>query len=159
MFAFSTAYFAYFASLTFIAVKPIYPLIERIFQFKDFLVSQFVLGTVGESLDAISLRHYYHAHGGVLPIYLYYYLGWLGVSISGIVVGLYLRFMSLTKHKKSELKNIVAIYITSTVPRWYLYSPNQLIRGVMIMSLMYLAYSFIYSITQKRKVLMILNSK
>lgn len=137
MFAFDTAYYAYLASLTFIATKDIYSFTIRLGQFVDFLASQVVVGTVGESLYKISRKHFFHANGGVLPIYLFYYIGWIGTLLSGILVSFYLNLIKSVNEHSTGLKKVLMVYIIATVPRWFLYSPNQLLRGVLLMSLMY----------------------
>ena len=143
MFAFNTAYFAYFASLTFIATREFFTMSARFSQFLEFLASQIVVGTVGESLYQISRRYFAHSNGGVLPIYLFYYIGWIGAFLSGKLVSFYLNLINSVDKKSSGIKKVIMVYVIATVPRWYLYSPNQLLRGVLLLSLVYLTAKYI----------------
>ncbi len=137
-FAASTAGFAYQTSLTFIGSMQYYSIGERLIQFGQFLINQVIVGEYGESLIQIAAKHYTHYNGGVLPIYLYYYLGWLGTAISGILVGIYVKFISgIYSDELSDLKKIISIYVVASTHRWFLYSPFPLIRGVLLISLLY----------------------
>jgi len=149
-FAFDTAFFAYAASLTFAAVRNMYMFTERIGQFSDFLTSQFVIGTVGESLYTLSRRYYAHSNGGLLPFHFYYYLGWFGVIISSALVGFYYRLIASTRSSSSGLRRVVITYVVATVPRWYLYSPNQLIRGVSLCVALYYSYHLVNILMQNK---------
>ena len=53
---------------------------------RDFLLSMVVPGTVGQDLYTITKEHYQHANGGLLPLYLFYYMGFFAVPISAIIV-------------------------------------------------------------------------
>ena len=151
MFAFDTAYYAYLASLTFIATKPLYPIVVRLGQFSDFIVSQILVGTVGESLYEISRKYYSHANGGILPIYFFYYLGWLGTIISGLLVTIYFNLIESVRTSTLGLKKVILVYVVATVPRWYLYSPNQLIRGVILLIIVYYIAHIVDTIIPKKQ--------
>lgn len=150
-FAPDTAGYAYYTSITYIAIMDIYNIAERLSQFADFVTSLFVVGTVGEALPYIAQRHYSHGFGGVLGIYMYYYLGYIGTSLIGILVAYYYRLMEkvncLLKYRNS-LVYVIIVYVSATTVRWYLYSPSQLLRGVMILSVVYLSFEFINRITK-----------
>lgn len=152
MFAFDTAYYAYLASLTFVATKDIYSVIERGSQFIEFLSSQVIIGTVGESLYQISRKHFFHANGGILPIYLFYYIGWLGTLLTGILISFYINLIKSVNEHSPGLKKVLTVYIIATVPRWYLYSPNQLLRGVLLMTVAYWITTIINSIIPRRSI-------
>lgn len=139
-FGFSTAGFAYYTSLTFIGTMDFYSVFDRIVQFIQFLISQITVGTFGKPITALALEHFTHYYGGVLPIYFYYYLGWVGPVISAFIVSIYYNILRTVENKRSGFSMVVAIYVVVTTHRWYLYSPYQLLRGVFLVSLVYCAY-------------------
>lgn len=154
MFASDTAGQAYYTSLTFVATMDIYPLITRLGQFGDFVTSIFVSGA-DEGLAWICNRHFEHGFGGILGIYMYYYLGYLGTFLIACLVGFYYKMMMVTTSSLSQLNNwafIVCVYVAATTIRWYVYSPSQLLRGVLLLSLVYYGYTILNKITKFKKV-------
>ena len=150
-FAFDTAFYAYLASLTFIATRSFYTFTERMGDFMNFLASQVVIGTVGDSLYVISRKHFFHANGGILPAYMFYYLGWLGSIVSGLIVAIYMNLFKTLKESSNGLKKVIVVWIVATVPRWYVYSPYQLIKGVIFLTIVYYATYFIDQIIPKKQ--------
>lgn len=146
-FALDTAYSAFFTSLTFISVKDIVSFSTEIGLFVNFLVSMVLGGSLVEnsSLPLFTRTYMVHYNGGILPIYFYFYLGWLGILISAILLSFYTRKIQNLNEKSSAYSKLVLLYITATVPRWYLYSPSSLIRGVLVFSLVYYLMYFINS--------------
>jgi hypothetical protein len=134
--AFDTSYFAYFASLTFIGTIDYYSVVERLGHFMNFFISQFYPGEFGESLYQISRRHFFHSNGGVLPIYMYYYLGAVGSVMISFVVVMYMKILN-NYLKVKFLYIVMGVYFVVTVPRWYLYSPYQLLRGMLLIIIVY----------------------
>lgn len=141
-FGYSTAGFAYYTSLTFIGTMEYYSVFDRIIQFIQFLASQMIVGTIGKPITELASEHFIHYYGGVLPIYLYYYLGWLGTAISAFIVSVYYTIIKKIQEQRGLLV-VVGVYIVATTHRWYLYSPNQLLRGVFLLSLMYCLYYYL----------------
>jgi len=138
---YATVGFAYHTSLTFLGSMQHYSVLERLQQFCQFFASQFVIGTVGQSLIQISRQYYTHYNGGVLPIYLFYYIGYIGTAGIAWLVSKYYNIMRAIDKSSSGYKTTLAIYIASTTHRWYLYSPNQLLRGALLMLLMFWVFS------------------
>lgn len=131
--AFDTAYFAYVASLSFVAVRELADMTTLFGQFLDFLGSQIVIGTVGQSLYEISKESYQHANGGILPFYLYYYLGLASIPITAWLIASYFNLIAVATTKTISAQTMMIFsYIFATSPRWLIYSPNQLLRGVLI---------------------------
>lgn len=144
MFASDTSGFAYYTSLTFIGTMDHYTLIERIGQFVEFALSQIVVGTVGEAVTERALRFYVHYYGGILPIYLYYYLGFFGTALICFVVATYYKIMMKIESNRFQTKPLMAaivIYVSATTIRWYLYSPNQILRGVLLLSIVFIVFN------------------
>ena len=137
-FALDTAYSAYFTSMTFLDELSNITASTRWYLFTRWVLSMFLGGSVTDSNLAIYTRqNYVHYNGGVLPFFAWFYLGLIGLAF----LGFYLRFLFKTISKAGDnsggLVRCVALYITCTCLRWYLYSPSQLIRGAMFMCLAY----------------------
>lgn len=148
-----TAYSAYYSSLTFIKTKEYYDKNEIKQQFKKYVLSlMFGSGMIeGESIQQISGQFYIHYGGGILPIYLYYYIGFWGVLLTVVIVIFYIRIINnLNKFSNGWLK-CLSIYITCSVFRWYLYSPNGLIRGALLMSIIFYSLSSINKVLKLKK--------
>lgn len=89
------------------------------------------------SLVAQDAYPYYFRGGGVLPNYGYFYLGLAGVIILGVLVTYYLHIVAKTNRHSRGYHKCLAVWIFITVMNWYLYSPAPLLRGVLIMSVLY----------------------
>ena len=72
-----------------------------------------VVGTVGESLYAISKKYYAHVNGGILPVYFYYYLGVLAAPISAALVAGYFNLIIASRGWDSAL-SLIYIYILNS---------------------------------------------
>lgn len=144
-FSLDTAYSAFFTSLTFIGVKDIVPISTEIGLFFSFLTSMLFGGSIVENaaLPLFTRQYMVHYNGGILPVYFYFYLGWIGIIIPAILVAFYTRKIQSLNEKSSPYLKLMLLYITSTVPRWYLYSPSSLIRGVLVFSVFYFLIYFI----------------
>lgn len=132
-----TASWSYYTSNVFLYARLHFTAGQLLVQFVQFIASQFVVGSVGRSVTDIALDYHYHYYGGVLPIYLYYYLGYSGVVLIALLCAKYLNVIIDFNPSKKDWKYIFAIYIISTSFRWYLYSPNQLIRGTILLFVVY----------------------
>lgn len=133
-----TAYSSYFTSLTFLATLPLVTWSIRLQMFLRYVLYIFVGSSVQDSNLAYFTHTYFnHYFGGILPFFGYFYLGWIGIILSTY----YLRF--LFKHireisiQSSGLWRCLAIYITITSFRWYLYNPSQILRGVFLFIVCY----------------------
>ena len=93
------------------------------------------------NLATFTHKYYLHYYGGVLPIFAHFYLGYLGVILLAMYLSILLNKFILGKceRKFSGIRKCIGIYITSTVPRWYLYSPTSITRGILIFVVVYMA--------------------
>lgn len=151
-FTLDTAYSAYFTSLTFLKVLNNMGWDERLSLFLKWVLSIFAGGRVADSnLAQYTQQFYFHYFGGVLPFFAYFYLGILGVFL----LCLYLRFLFnlvVTCDESSNgLKRCIAIYISCTVLRWYLYSPSQIFRGVFLLCVVYYFAQLTDAFVKKRR--------
>jgi len=137
--ALDTAYSAYFTSLTFVIVGAITSLAVRLNMFLEFFVSIFLGGslTPGASVSVYTNQYITNYYGGLLPFYFYFYFGWVGVVITGVIAGLYTKMVSRTNSSSTGFVKCMSVYVVATIFRWYLYSPSNLFRGVLLMALVY----------------------
>ncbi|MEI2447355.1 hypothetical protein [Priestia megaterium] len=153
MFVFDTPVYAYYASATHIAASEIIDSDTKLRSFFAFLGSVF-LGDdseIGNLTLFISNNYFLNIGGGVIPSHFYFWFGWIGVlAIAIIIVIIMNKFAKLEKdyHKLTFLIFIV------TVPRWYLYSPLNLIKPILFLLIMFFVYKvfhiIIYRSVKKR---------
>ena len=134
-FIFDTATFAYYSSISHIEVAHMLSSSERFFWFLQFLLSMIELNTQNIDISVfISNQYYLNYGGGLITSWFYFWLGYLGViGISLFVVYV----ITLTLDRINLFSTMIILLIVSTSPRWYLYSPNHLIRGIFLMILFY----------------------
>jgi hypothetical protein len=138
-FTLDTSYAAYYCSESFVYIRDQFSSDRIIDLFFSFLKSLVLGGGTGSdaSLPAVSVKYVSHDGGGILPFYFYFYLGIIGIFISSIIVGTYFNTFLKVNGKSSGLTKCLMVLITSTVFRWYLYSPLMLLRGAMFMVIAY----------------------
>ena len=126
-----TAYSAYYTSLTFIKVEQFTDFSTKIYLLKQFVLSMFFGGSVPDSNLADYTREFFlHYWGGVIPFFGYFYLGVLGI----LIISLYLSWIKRLIIKDNNIfLSCLSIYVTTTTLRWYLYSPTQLFRGLLLL--------------------------
>lgn len=145
-FALDTAYSSYFTSMTFLEVLRKLSVGQRLHLFVRWALSMLLGGSVQDSNLAEYTRQFiFHYYGGILPFFGWFYLGVLGV----VALAAYLRLL-FVKIKSCNcdsngLIRCVSIYVCSTSLRWYLYSPSQLFRSVMLLCLVYGAADIFYN--------------
>lgn len=146
-----TAYSAYFCSLTFIKTEVIIPQAERIKVFFNWFLSMFIgTGMVGEcNVPVITRKYFMHYYGGVLPFYGHFHFGYIGTNAFSVIPAVYLNIIGKFNQAKGAFK-CVLLYFVVTAPRWYLYSPSPLIRGALLMFVLYFVTLFADKILQKK---------
>jgi hypothetical protein len=134
-----TAYSSYFTSQTFILVSHKVTLTERFDLFLRFILSMFLGGTKvpNSNLSNYTHQYYIHYYGGVLPYFGFFYFGIIGVVLIVLLIRYYNQYIINQKYSENGLKKCLSVYIVSTVPRWYLYSPSPLLRGVLLTIIVY----------------------
>lgn len=146
-----TAYSAYFTSMTFIYIKPFFDLSNRLILFFRFFLSMILgSGIPGSNLATVSREYVVHYYGGILPYFFYFWFGWIGILIPTFLLNLY--FKMFNKENISKFSKFLSLYIVATVPRWYLYAPTQLIRGVLLFSLVYIVMNILNYLLKKNGV-------
>ena len=138
-----TAYSAYYTSLTFLKVEKFVSTSDRLLLFWAFIKSIILGGSVpNSSLAKFTMQYYQHYEGGILPFFGQFYLGSVGVIIFSLIVVVYFFIMQRLDANSSGFKKCLVLYITITTPRWYLYSPSQLLRGVLLLFIVFYVMKF-----------------
>ena len=144
-----TAYSAYHTSLTMIDFRGISTFSDRAHYFMMYLLSILFGGSVPESNLSLVTREYYaHCFGGVLPYYFYYYFGFIGVLIIAAYV-FWLMSMIVRRGNNSSLWRCIGIYVAATTFRWYIYSPSQITRGALILTILFVILKNVDALMKK----------
>lgn len=147
-FALDTSYSAYFTSLTFLKVKEMLSEAEQFNLFIQFILSIIFGGKIKNSSLPIYTRSFYlHYNGGIIPYYFYFYLGWVGVILSALILMLYTNYINNNSSNKSGFNSCLTVYFTTTVFRWYLYTPVIILRGTILLGIVY----FIFNLASRLK--------
>lgn len=135
-FALDTSVSAYFSGLSIIDLRNIFEPKERIMNGIEYFTRYTFLGTKTEYKDpSVIVRDYQINYGGAfLTTYFYYWFGMIGVVLISCYVG-YL--LNKTIKSKTLYGYLLNIFIIATVPRWYMYVPTLLFRGVLFFSIIY----------------------
>lgn len=138
-----TSYFAYWASLSINRFAEATPFFERLLYMLRY-IGYIFLGSVipDANVSVLSSQANFHLGGGWLPFYLNFWLGSIGVLLGGGGLALLVNKVTGLQRKKA-FRNYMAIYLVATAPRWYLYAPAPLTRGVMFYTLFYFGCAFV----------------
>ena len=149
-FSLDTAYAAFYASQVFVKVSFLDSWIIKLSNLWAFFASVFFGGRVPNSnLSSYTQNMFWHGGGGLTPFYMYYYLGIGGVLLTAIYIAFLLKKF---KWNKSYFSKVIVIYLSCTVPRWYLYSPVSIIRGLLILAILYATCWWCNNILKKRNI-------
>lgn len=151
--ALDTSVSAYWTGLTYVELANRHSFNQRIGNFSDYIFKYTFLGQSSgyNHLYNQSLKYYIHYNGGILPNYLYYWLGYFGFIILGVIFGKLLKYFSSLEQNSSEFGKIFFIYFISTMPRWFLYYPTPLIRGTVLLLIVFLMINTFIRIKVGRK--------
>lgn len=149
-FTLDTSYAAYYCSETFIYTKDVVTDDKVRDLFFSFLKSLVIGGGGGTeaSLPVVTKEFFNHDGGGILPFYFYFYLGVIGIVLSGLIVGIFVNGFLKIGEKSSGLAKCLMVLISSTIFRWYLYSPLMLLRGAMFMAIAYYGLFVLHNLTK-----------
>lgn len=132
-----TSYYAYLASLSISRLTNAMPIWERILYLLRYLAYVFAGSAVSDAqVSALAAEYNHHYGGGWLPFYADFWLSWPGVILIGVALAWVIDNFALFK-KKHMLARYLGLYIVATSPRWYLYTPVSLTRGVLMFCLFY----------------------
>ena len=132
-----TSYYAYWAGMSINRLAGITPFYERLFLFAKYIGYIFLGSAIPDAnLSLLSSTVNFHYGGGWLPFYMYFWLGYPGVLLAGIGLAALINKVAKLRNKRTFC-NYLSIYLVATAPRWYLYAPATLTRGVLLFSLFY----------------------
>lgn len=138
--ALDTSVSAYFSGVSMVDVSNKYSNEVRLNNAFEYFIKYTFLGSKANytTLD-ILVREYQTNYGGGLPTcYFYFWFGWIGVIMISIYVGILFRCVkNSTKTGTNTFTKMLSIFVVSTTPRWYLYTPTMLFRGIIIFSIVY----------------------
>lgn len=153
-FAWDGAYSAYHTSLAMLATESYYPLADRVAAFPSFLLSISIVPTDMTGLanpTALVQERFWNMGGTYFPFFFHFYLGVPGVLMSSLVLGAVLRRIALiggSLQQLSPTRQLVVIWIGSSMFRWAQYEATSLVRGVLLTAL---ATYFISSVLAHRE--------
>ena len=144
-----TCYAAFKTSLNVIRFADVTPWPDRMLFFLRYLLYIVAGSAVKDvNLAVLALKVGTHGGGGWLPVYFYFWLGYLGVILSGAALGKLVNKLSEV-HVGDKFLSYLALYVVSTLPRWYLYSPAALTRGLLMYILVFTAAALAHRIAGK----------
>jgi len=155
---FDGADLGYYCSLTFIMVANKVSNLIRLDMFGKFLSSIVTGANSNNVLPTYTYNYYQHWYGGYYPLYFYFYGGIPLVIISALgwcnYIYLCLNF-KLKKHKRYFC--ISGLYIVCITARWYMYSPVNAFRPLLLFSILYFMFEMFNklrkdNVIQQRKV-------
>ncbi|MSU05587.1 hypothetical protein FYJ80_02160 [Spirochaetales bacterium NM-380-WT-3C1] len=147
--ALDTAYSAYYTSLTFLKAMDYTPFTSRFSMFGCFLLSMIFGGSIPNSnLADYTRERFLHYWGGVAPFFGYFYIGWIGVFLLAFYI-CFLKKKIIYGRTENDFFKCLSIYVAVTTFRWYLYSPTQLFRGVMLLWIVYISLKYFDQIFRK----------
>lgn len=137
-FTLDTAISSYWTGITYIMTAHKFDISFRLKNFIEFISTYAILGSKSSylQLQDISICYYVHYFGGFIFSYFYFWLGWLGMVIGGTYIGKLLKFIknnTTDTSVQSPLMKIIPVYIVASFPRWYLYFPTPLFRGMIML--------------------------
>lgn len=137
--ALDTSVSAYWTGLTYVELANRHTFSERIGNFSNYIFIYSFLGQRSgyKHLHEQSLEYYVHYNGGILPNYMFYWFGYFGFIVLGFIFGKLLKYFSNLTQSSAEFGKIFFVYFISTMPRWYLYYPTPLIRGTILLLVVY----------------------
>lgn len=138
-FALDTAYSSYYTSMTFLDELNRTALGQRLYLFMRWMLSMLIGGkAVPDSNLADYTRQFYlHYSGGVLPYFAWFYLGTVGIILLSFYLRFLFRLITRTNAETRGLVRCISAYVCASTFRWYLYSPSQLFRGVILLCFVY----------------------
>lgn len=151
-FSLDTAISSYWTGLTYIEISNIIPFSRRILNFVQYITIYAIKGTSSSyvQLYDFSRRYYIHYYGGYITSYFYYWFGWSGIFIIGTYVGMLMNLIGKLKDDFGDFSKLLAVYFISTLPRWYLYYPVTLFRGMLIFVVFYFVFNCILNFDYRK---------
>lgn len=141
-FVFDTCTHAYFPMLCMVEMFKKYSLSEAIKYLFPFLGTVF-LGqsrVVNGDLIMVTAEKYYHNFGGVTLGFFFVWFGYLGSYVFSIFIYWFEKILIKYRANISDIKIFIIVYFVATVPRWYLYGPWSMTRGILVCMLVFIFF-------------------
>lgn len=138
-----TSYAAYYSSMSFLSFAETIDVNARFMFFLRFLLSIVFGSSISNSNLTLYVQRYFRwqGGGGLFPVYSYFYLGIIGVFIFSAIFIVIFKYAN----KKNINKEVICylIFVCSMTPRWYLYTPTNLFRSLLIMWIVFKLFKII----------------
>lgn len=142
--ALDTAYAAYFASETFVYLRSIFPDGEILRLSVAFIKSIFVGASEDMVLPNISSDYINHYGGGVYPLYMYFYMGRVGMILAVLLLRGYFLVITHLNCNSHGLSRCLSVFVVCHTFRWYLYTPLGLFRAVLFLVVVYVSLEMVH---------------
>lgn len=138
---FNTCTYAYFPCLAMIDYFKNYDLNTGMYFLREFLVDVIVGNGYNDGNLIYFIRKiYFHNFGGVSTGFFYVWFGSIGAFVFGFIVHFYISLSAI----KKDIYKYIYMYFVATVPRWYLYGPLPLFRGILLSLILFVTFSFFH---------------
>ena len=137
-FALDTSVSAYFNTASMIELRKKYSTKDRLSNAKKYFIDYTILNKKYENNDRVDIliRDYQVNYGGgFITGWFYFWFGKIGILLISVYISFLLSIV--LRKQKTIYQKLLAIFIISTAPRWYLYEPTLLFRGIIIFSVFY----------------------
>jgi hypothetical protein len=135
---FDGADLGYYCSLTFVMVADKVSTAVRFDMFQKFLLSLVKGGDVTLLLQNFTRSYYSHWNGGFFPLYFYFYGGFQLVVVVSLLWGRFIiNCVNYSFKKHTSFFAIVGVYMVCIAARWYMYSPLNAFRPLIIFTVIY----------------------
>ncbi len=138
-FVFDTCTHAYFPALCMIEMFNDYSVSVSAHYFLRFIATIIIGQSRVKDGDLIQVvaSNYYHNQGGFTIGFFYVWFSYIGSLIYGIIVRHYIKLISNISDNTEDYKMGIFFYFIASVPRWYLYGPWSMFRGVLVCFLIF----------------------
>lgn len=119
--------------------------------FIDFIINIFIGGErhFGNIVSYIDSNISNVGGGGFLPVYFYFWTGWVGVIIISWITTKLLNFES--NNNSGDYHKIAYILLLAMFPRWYLYTPLVLFRFLLLnYTILYISLKILDKLTKRK---------
>lgn len=143
--ALDTAYSAYYTSEIFVYAES--EITDNINYLIAFLAAIFIgyKSFPTYLLQNVADRFYQNYAGGIYPYYFYFFANWIGVVFSVLIVGAYLNALKYLNKSGHDLVKCIGVFFICHTFRWYLYTPYSLLRGTLILCVLYFIVRLLFT--------------
>lgn len=129
-----TAYFAYQSGLSIRRLEAVWGWAGRLGQLGSYLL-YLVFGSAvpNSNLSVLAAENSHNWGGGWLPFYGHFWLGAPGTVLLALGAAALLR-RGCRLDSAHPVRCYLGLYLVASCPRWYLYSPSQLVRGAVLVA-------------------------